>query len=323
MDFKVCNMKDMVQKIIHGDQLAGARLIRLLEDGNLEGMAVLKHLYAYTGNAYVIGITGPPGSGKSTLVSCIISEFRKRNMKVAVVAIDPSSPISGGALLGDRIRMRCHTEDDGVFIRSLATRGHLGGLSRTTRETVLVFDAMGYEVIIIETVGVGQDEVEIAQFAHTSAVVSLPGMGDEIQVMKAGLLEIGDVLIVNKADKPGADDLVGQLRFMLETKPTSDNGWRPPVLKTIAVKSQGIPELVGAFRRHRRFLIDTGRFSELNFKREFQFFKMLVREIAAEKIFTCVAGSPIYLEIIEDLKNRKIDPFAAAEQLMERLEIGW
>jgi LAO/AO transport system kinase len=323
MDFKVCNMKDMVQKIIHGDQLAGARLIRLLEDGNLEGMAVLKHLYAYTGNAYVIGITGPPGSGKSTLVSCIISEFRKRNMKVAVVAIDPSSPISGGALLGDRIRMRCHTEDDGVFIRSLATRGHLGGLSRTTRETVLVFDAMGYEVIIIETVGVGQDEVEIAQFAHTSAVVSLPGMGDEIQVMKAGLLEIGDVLIVNKADKPGADDLVGQLQFMLEMKPTSDNGWRPPVLKTIAVKNQGIPELVGTFRRHRRFLIDTGTFSEHNFKREFQFFKRLVREMAAEKIFTCVAGSPIYLEIIEDLKNRKIDPFAAAEQLMERLEIGW
>jgi len=316
-------MKIDAQKIIHGDQLAGARLIRLLEDGNLEGMAVLKHLYAYTGNAYVIGITGPPGSGKSTLVSCIISEFRKRNMKVAVVAIDPSSPISGGALLGDRIRMRCHTEDDGVFIRSLATRGHLGGLSRTTRETVLVFDAMGYEVIIIETVGVGQDEVEIAQFAHTSAVVSLPGMGDEIQVMKAGLLEIGDILIVNKADKPGADDLVGQLRFMLEMKPTSDSGWRPPVLKTIAVKSQGIPDLVGTFRRHRRFLIDTGKFSELSFKREFQFFKRLVREIAAEKIFTCVAGSPIYLEIIEDLKNRKIDPFAAAEQLMERLEIGW
>ena len=323
MGFKVCNMKDMVQKIIHGDQLAGARLIRLLEDGNLEGMAVLKHLYAYTGNAYVIGITGPPGSGKSTLVSCIISEFRKRNMKVAVVAIDPSSPISGGALLGDRIRMRGHSEDDGVFIRSLATRGHLGGLSRTTRETLLVFDAMGYEVIIIETVGVGQDEVEIAQFAHTSAVVSLPGMGDEIQVMKAGLLEIGDVLIVNKADKPGADDLVGQLRFMLEMKPTSDNGWRPPVLKTIAVKSQGIPELVDTFRRHRRFLIDTGKFGEHNFKREFQFFKRLVREIAAEKIFTCVAGSPIYLEIIEDLKNRKIDPSAAAEQLMERLEIGW
>jgi LAO/AO transport system kinase len=323
MDFKVCNMKDMAQKIIHGDQLAGARLIRLLEDGNLEGMAVLKHLYPYTGNAYVIGITGPPGSGKSTLVSCIISEFRKRNMKVAVVAIDPSSPISGGALLGDRIRMRCHSEDDGVFIRSLATRGHLGGLSRTTRETVLVFDAMGYEVIIIETVGVGQDEVEIAQFAHTTAVVSLPGMGDEIQAMKAGLLEVGDVMIVNKADKPGADDLVGQLRTILEMKPTCENDWHPPILKTVAIKSEGIRELVDTFRSHRRFLLDSGTFSERNFRWEFQFFKKLVMEMAADKIFDIVSDSPAYHVIIGDLKNRKIDPFAAAEQLMERLVIGW
>ena len=313
-------MKDRVQKIIRGEQLAGARLIRLLEEGDPEGMEMLTFLYPYTGNAYVMGITGPPGSGKSTLVNCIISEFRQSSMKVAVVAIDPSSPISGGALLGDRIRMRCHSEDDGVFIRSMATRGHLGGLSRTTRETVLVFDAMGYEVIIIETVGVGQDEVEIAQFAHTSAVVSLSGMGDEIQVMKAGLLEIADVLIVNKADKPGADDMVEQLRLMLEMKATSDNDWRPPVLKTIAVKSLGISELVDTFQRHRQFLMDSGTFREHNFKREFQFFKKLVMETAADKIFDIVSDLPFYHVIIEDLKNRKIDPFAAAEQLTGRLK---
>ena len=319
---KILNMKDRVQKIIRGEQLAGARLIRLLEEGDPEGMEMLTFLYPYTGNAYVMGITGPPGSGKSTLVNCIISEFRQSSMKVAVVAIDPSSPISGGALLGDRIRMRCHSEDDGVFIRSMATRGHLGGLSRTTRETVLVFDAMGYDVIIIETVGVGQDEVEIAQFAHTTAVVSPPGMGDEIQAMKAGLLEIGDVLIVNKADKPGADDMVDQLWSMLERKPTSDNGWRPPVLKTIAVKSQGIPELVDTFRRHRQFLVDSCTFNEHNFKQEFQFFKKLVMEMATDKIFDNVSDSPFYHVILEDLKNRKIDPFAAAEQLTDRLHYG-
>ena len=313
------NMKNIVQKIIRGDQLAGARCIRLLEEGDPQGMEILKLLYPSTGNAYVMGITGPPGCGKSTLVNCIISEFRQSGTKVAVVAIDPSSPISGGALLGDRIRMRCHTEDDGVFIRSLATRGHLGGLSRTTRETVLVFDAMGYEAIIIETVGVGQDEVEIAQFAHTSAVISLPGMGDGIQCMKAGLLEIGDILIVNKADKPGADDMVAQLRLMLEMKPTSNNGWRPPVLKTNAVKSQGIAELVDTFRNHRRFLVDTGTLSEYNFKREFQFFKKFVMEMAAGRIFDNVSDSPLYHVILEDLKNRKIDPYTAAEQLTDRL----
>lgn len=314
------NMKHIVQKIIHGDQPAGARLIRLLEEGDPEGIEMLKLLYAHTGNAYVIGITGPPGSGKSTLVNCIISEFRQRGTKVAVVAIDPSSPISGGALLGDRIRMRCHSEDDGVFIRSMASRGHLGGLSRTTRETVLVLDAMGYEVIIIETVGVGQDEVEIARFAHTTAVVSLPGMGDEIQIMKAGLLEIGDIMIVNKADKPGADDMVEQLRLMLEMKPASDKGWCPPVLKTIAVKGQGIAELADTFRSHRRFLIDTGTLNKHNFKLEFEFFKRLVMEMAADKIFDTVSDSRFYHVILEDLKNRKIDPFAAAEQLTDRLK---
>ena len=183
--------QEFVKKIINGEQLAGARLIRMLEEEDTTGIEMLKHLYPHTGRAFIMGITGPPGSGKSTLVNGLISEFRNRNMRVAVVAIDPSSPISGGALLGDRIRMRRHADDDGVFIRSMATRGHLGGLSRTTRETVLVFDAMGYEVVIIETVGVGQDEVEIAQFAHTTAVVSLPGMGDDIQAMKAGLLEVG------------------------------------------------------------------------------------------------------------------------------------
>jgi len=315
------NLNIDIQKIVNGDQLAGARLIRMLEEADPVGIDVLKHLYAHTGRAFVLGVTGPPESGKSTLVNCLISEFRNRNMRVAVVAIDPSSPISGGALLGDRIRMRRHTDDDGVFIRSMATRGHLGGLSRTTRETVMVFDAMGYDIVIIETVGVGQDEVEIAQFAHTTAVVSLPGMGDDIQAMKAGLLEIGDVFIVNKADHPGADDVVEQLQSMLDLGRKSKNDWRPPVLKTVAVKNEGIVELADTFSSHHQFLIDSGAFAEHNFKWEYQFFRQLVMEMAADRIFDGAQDSPSFLALCNDLKDRKIDPISAAEKMLQMFHI--
>jgi LAO/AO transport system kinase len=313
-------MKIDAQDIIRGDQLAGARLIRLLEEGDPAGIDILKHLYSHTGTAFVMGLTGPPGSGKSTLVSSIITEVRQRKLKIAVVAIDPSSPISGGALLGDRIRMRRHTEDDGVFIRSMATRGHLGGLSKTTRETVLVFDAMGYDVILIETVGVGQDEVEIAQFAHSTAVVSLPGMGDDIQAMKAGLLEIADLLVVNKADTPGADDVAAQLRTMLDMGSRSPDEWLPPVLKTVAIKGRGIVELVDAFWQHRKFLMDSGQFDEHNYKWEFQLFRQLVMEMAADRIFNEVQDTPAHQTLLADLKSREIDPFSAADQLIKGLE---
>lgn len=313
-------MKIDAQTIIRGNQLAGARLIRQLEEGDPAGIELLKRLYTHTGNAFVIGITGPPGSGKSTLVNCIITDFRQRKRKVAVVAIDPSSSISGGALLGDRIRMRRHIEDDGVFIRSMATRGHLGGLSKTTRETVLVFDAMGYDIVIIETVGVGQDEVEIAQFAHTTAVVSLPGMGDDIQAMKAGLLEIGDIFIVNKADSPGADDVVLQLRNMLEMSSTLANDWHPPILKTVAVESDGTTELVDAFLDHHQYLIASGKFGEHNFKWEFEFFRQLVMQMAAERLLDSQKDSPAFLNLLENLKQRKIDPISAAEGLLKGIK---
>jgi len=309
-----------VQEIIRGDELAGSRLIRMLEEGDAQAVPALKQLYPHTGNAFVVGITGPAGAGKSTLVNGIIGEYRQKDNKVAVVAIDPSSPLTGGALLGDRIRMGRHAADDGVFIRSMAARGHPGGLSRTTREAVLVFDAMGYDVILIETVGVGQDEVEVARLAHCTAVVCPPGIGDDIQAMKAGLMEIGDVFIVNKADGAGADDMAAQLQRMLAMGAAAEDSWQPPVIKTVATKKEGIRDLVDAFSRHRRFLMDSGRFREGGFRGEFYFFRRLVMEMAAEWILEKASESPSYARILADLKKRKIDPFTAAQRLVNGLQ---
>jgi LAO/AO transport system kinase len=315
----ILDMKVDPKKILQGDQLAGGRLIRLLEEGAPEGIAGFKAIFPHTGKAFVLGVTGPPGSGKSTLVAHVIAEFRRRDLKVGVVAVDPSSPLSGGAFLGDRLRMRQHTEDKGVFIRSMATRGHLGGLSRTTRETVMVLDAMGYDVVIIETVGVGQDEVEIADFAHTTAIICIAGLGDDIQTMKAGLLEIGDVFIVNKADRHGADEEVSRLQGMLEMGTIPEDGWKPPVLKTIAVKGKGVGELVDAVWSHRQYLVDSGRFKAHNTEQTFQFVRSLVMEMAAEKIFKNAGDSAAYKILMGNLNKRKIDPFTAAEKLVKGL----
>jgi LAO/AO transport system kinase len=202
----------------------------------------------------------------------------------------------------------------------MATRGHLGGLSKTTKETVMVLDAMGSDVIVIETVGVGQDEVEVAEAVHTTAVVSLPGMGDEIQTMKAGLLEIGDIFVVNKADKPGADDVIDQLRLMLEMRAIHDNDWEPLIIRTVAINGEGIIELVDAFWAHRKFLKESGKFDEHNVDREFQFFRRLVMEMAADKIFASLEDFAAYEALLDKLRERKIDPYSAADTLIKGLE---
>ncbi len=314
-------MTRYADEALKGSQLAGARLIRLLEEGDPEGIEGLKTLYPHTGNAYLIGITGPPGAGKSTLCDRIIGEFRRRELKVGVIAIDPSSPFSGGAILGDRVRMQRHATDEGVFVRSMATRGHLGGLSKATFEASLVLDAMGYDVVIIETVGVGQDEVEVVDLAHTTAVVSLPGMGDDIQAMKAGILEIGDIFIVNKADKPGADQVVKQLTVMLEMRDIGKDDWMPPVLKTVAAQSEGITELVDGFFSHRDFIAGSGELKARIAERDLHFFRELLKEKAYEKINAAAAGSKLHAELVENLKARAVDPYSAAERMLELLKV--
>ena len=244
-----------------------ARLISMIEDGSPDVPAVMRMLAPLLGGARVIGITGSPGVGKSTTTSALISGYRARGLKVGVIAVDPSSPFSGGALLGDRIRMQQHATDPGVFIRSMASRGHLGGLSATTPQALRVLDAAGCEVVLIETVGVGQSEVEVAAAADTTLVLLAPGMGDGVQAAKAGILEIGDVFVVNKADRDGADTTVRELRTMIQLGDSPDRGWQPPVVKTVASTGAGIDELIGSIDDHDAWLRESGELQSRRVRR--------------------------------------------------------
>ncbi|MCH2187915.1 methylmalonyl Co-A mutase-associated GTPase MeaB, partial [Myxococcota bacterium] len=274
------------------------------------------HGSAHFGKAHVVGVTGPPGAGKSTLVDGLVSEWRNCGRSVGVLAVDPSSPFTGGAILGDRIRMQRHATDSDVFIRSMATRGRLGGLSRETFEAAVVLEAMGFERIIVETVGVGQDELEVVELAHTTVVVSVPGLGDDIQALKAGIFEVGDIFVINKADRPGVDETEKQLSMMLHLRDSAESGWSVPLLRTVAHRAEGLNDVMAACEAHAEALIEGGHWSKRGAERNEKFFRELVRDRAAKKIMSTEGEQDHFSSLLARVRAGKIDPYTASDLLV-------
>jgi LAO/AO transport system kinase len=315
-------MSGIAERALGGCSVSGARIIRWLEDEDPRGsqaMAIF-HGGPRFGHAHIVGVTGPPGAGKSTLVDGLVTEWRKAGQSVGVLAVDPSSPFSGGAILGDRIRMQQHAADEGVFIRSMATRGRLGGLARKTFEAAVVLEAMGFERIIVETVGVGQDELEVVELAHTTIVVSVPGLGDDIQALKAGIFEVGDVFVINKADRPGVDETEKQLSMMLHLREPGETEWSVPLLRTVAHRTEGLGEVVAACQAHGETLIEGGHWLERGAKRNENFFRELVRDRAALKIMSTEGKNELFRSLLEQVRERMVDPYTASDLLVSSFE---
>ena len=307
--------RESVDALCAGNPRAVARALSAVERGGTEARAVIAAIFRFTGRAHIIGVTGAPGTGKSTLVNEIAKQYRRRGQRVGIIAVDPTSPFSGGALLGDRLRMQDLSGDPGVFIRSMATRGSLGGLAAATADAVQVLDAAGFEIVLIETVGAGQSEVDIAKNAHATLVVEAPGLGDDIQAIKAGILEIADVLVVNKADHDDVGATVAALEMNLNLKPKVENDWRPPVLKTIAIKGDGVADVVNWIGKHRAYL-EANRLLELRERARVraELARVVQHELMA-RLLSGVNGTKIET-LVEKIAAREMDVYAAAEMLI-------
>jgi LAO/AO transport system kinase len=306
----------LAERVLAGDARSIARAISLIEDEAPAGAVLIRDIYPRTGRAYLIGVTGPPGAGKSTLVDRLTTELRRGGQTVGIIAVDPTSPFTGGAILGDRVRMGAHYGDEGVFIRSMATRGHLGGLARATSDVALVLDAAGKDVVIIETVGVGQDEVDIVRTADISIVVLVPGTGDEVQALKAGIMEIADIFVVNKADREGADRLAQSVSAMLSLQTFQPGDWRPPIQKTEATTGTGVAALLEAVEQFRAHSA-AARASRQRVRQEFRLRDLLAHRFMQLVEETLPAGE--LQRIVDGIASREVDPYSAAADIMRRV----
>ncbi len=311
-------MQQLVSELLNGNRRAAARLISLVENDDPQKRELLREIYPHTGNAYVIGVTGAPGSGKSSLVDWLLKELRRDALTVGVIAVDPTSPFSGGAILGDRIRMQDHAMDQDIFIRSMGTRGSLGGLSRATREAIQVLDAFGKDIILIETVGVGQSEVDIVRTADSTLVVLTPAGGDSVQTIKAGIMEIADIFVVNKSDLPGAERTATEINMMLDMK--SDAPWRPPVVPTVSVANEGIEELWKSVQDHRRYMEESGRLIDVRRERVSRELTEQVEYLVKSHIWAQVKEEIKLDDLVGKIVNREQDPYSAAGELLETID---
>jgi len=311
---------EIAEKIVSGDIRSVARLIRDIDDNVPEARKVLRDLYPYTGKAYVVGITGAPGVGKSTLVDQMVTHLRSAGKTVGVLAVDPTSPFSGGAILGDRVRMQRHSMDEGVFIRSMATRGYFGGITQSTRSAIDVLDAMGKDCIIVETVGVGQDEIDIVQSAHTTIIILVPGMGDDVQALKAGILEIGNIFVINKDDREGADRTVNDIRLMIEMdEKRYKDGWKPPILTAQAVFDKGVKEILDEIAKHRKHLESSAQIqSTRKYEKVRNDLSEMIKDKIIQDVFNEIIDSGEFETTIQSIVKREIDPYTACDTIISK-----